>query len=380
MANPPPRKPPAPAEKEREPLPTFTVIVAAPPWKKDPRALALLKRVRYPLEKIQVLQAKGTLPPLQRNAAARKAEGEILFFLDDDSEPSPDLFLQAARRFRDPGVDAVGGPSLSHPSQTFRQACFAHALASPFGGFGIGARYEARGAFRPATEKELILCNFAIRREVYLEAGGLDERLYPNEENEFCNRLKKAGKHLFYDPDLKVYRFQRKSLGAFARQIFRYGRGRMEHFVLKPSFFSPAYLAPTMFLFYLVFLAGWGLSLLAGASSPFSPSLGRLLLLPLFLYLFLNLSFSTAFALRGKGRDFFRALPSMALTFLVLHLSYGAGVLYGLFTGLALRRKKSRDEGTSRSSVDILPFSLAPPSPTREEPVLSGPGGKREKA
>ncbi len=360
-------------------LPTFTVIIAAPPWKKGLRALDPLGKVLYPLEKIQVLQAKGTLPSRQRNRAAGEAGGEILFFLDDDSEPAPDLFLQAARRFQDPGLDALGGPSLSHPDQSFWQACFTRALTSPFGGFGIGARYEAKGSFRPATEKELILCNFAIRRQVYLDSGGLDERLYPNEENEFCNRLREQGKTLYYDPELVVYRFQRKNLAAFARQIFRYGRGRMEHFVLKPSFFSPAYLAPMGFLLYLVFLAAWTLQgVLSGRGLP-QGAAGWIPFLPLFLYLLLDLAVSLPFALGRGPLRFLPSLFSMALTFLVLHLSYGAGSIYGLFRGLALRLGGSREKEAGRSPVEVVPFHLPARSGSWES-VLPRKPRKREEA
>ncbi len=357
-------------------LPDFTVIVAAPPGKKNPTVLGHLRKVHYPLEKIQVLLALGNLPPLQRNTAAQRARGEILFFLDDDSLPSPDLFLEAASRFQDPRVDAVGGPSLSHPAQSFWQKCFTQALTSPFGGFGIGARYAAKGSFRPATEKELILCNFAIRRKVYLQSGGLDERLYPNEENEFCNRLKKAGKGLFYDPDLVVYRFQRKSLGKFAKQMFRYGRGRMEHFVLKPSYFSPAYLVPFLFLAYLVFLAGWTAFSLLKAGNPLQGLRGLLLFAPLALYSALNLAFSAAFALK-QGKKALPALPAMALTFLVLHICYGAGTFFGFLRGLVLRIQDARGKEGPGKRVEVVPFTIPEAATPRMEPVLAGSRRKK---
>ncbi len=359
--------------------PEFTVIIAAPPGKKDLMVLEHLKKAQYPLEKIQVLLALGNLPPLQRNQAALQARGDILFFLDDDSLPSPNLFLQAAARFRDPRVDAVGGPSLPHANQGFWQKCFSHALTSPFGGFGIGARYAPKGSFRPATEKELILCNFAIRRRVYLRSGGLDERLYPNEENEFCNRLKKAGKGLFYDPHMEVFRFHRRNLWEFAKQMFRYGRGRMEHFILRPAYISPAYLVPFFFLAYLLFLTGWTAITLLKGGNPFQDPLDLLFFVPLGLYFSMNLAFSTVFALK-QGKKFFLALPGMALTFLVLHVCYGAGTFFGFLRGLALKGKGARRGEEIRRRVEVVPFSIPKAASPPMEPVLSGPGRKKDGA
>ncbi|MBN1845488.1 MAG: hypothetical protein JW810_07375, partial [Sedimentisphaerales bacterium] len=52
-----------------------------------------------------------------------------------------------------------------------------------------------------------ILCNCAVRRELYLGCGGLDERLCPNEENEFFERFRRRfpDRKILHDPGLIAY-------------------------------------------------------------------------------------------------------------------------------------------------------------------------------
>ena len=46
-------------------------------------------------------------------------------------------------------------------------------------------------------------------------------------------------------------RSQRESLVKFMGQTFNYGRGRIEHFLVNPGFFSPVFLLPLVFVLYL---------------------------------------------------------------------------------------------------------------------------------
>lgn len=287
------------------------------------RALGALKRASYPAGLIEVLVAYGSAPSAQRNRAARQAAGEILFFLDDDSQVSPGFIERSLGHYRDPKVAAVGGPSLTPVSDTPLQKAFGAAFASGFGGGGARNRYRRHGIARCTDDSELILCNLSFRREVFLEQGGLDERLYPNEENELMDRLLRGNHYLVHDPELAVFRSQRPSYRAFVRQMFGYGRGRGEQTILSGAV-KRASLAPSFFLIYLVLLA-------------FFPA--RVFAIPLLAYLV---------AVCGASLAGARAAGQLALAFRLLyiyptlHLAYGAGVLRGIF--LPRFRKKDRPE------------------------------------
>jgi cellulose synthase/poly-beta-1,6-N-acetylglucosamine synthase-like glycosyltransferase len=312
---------------------TVTIII---PVKPDGKVAALeaLKKLKYPAEWFEILVAEGTCPSRQRNLAAREAQGDLLYFLDDDSRPFPDALHRCVAAFRDEAVAVVGGPSLTPAGDTLPQRLFGVALSSLFGAGAMRNRYRATGSLRRTTEKELILCNLAFRRELFLRADGFDERLYPNEENELLDRIAASGNTLLHDPAIAVERSQRPTLAAFMRQMFGYGRGRAQQTLLAgPG--SLVSFAPLLFVCYLLFLP-----LLSAAP---------LWNVPLLAYTALVVIFSLVAAV-GSGR-----LESLLLLLLfpLMHCCNGTGLLWGFAGGkpmrgrdgqVAVRRVKAFDQ------------------------------------
>ncbi len=305
-------------------LPTVSIIIPVKPGGRV-GALEAVGRLDYPPEKIEVFVSEGNCPSKQRNEAAKVSTGEILYFLDDDSRPSAGNLKSMAEHFMDPAAAVVGGPSLTPESDSFLQHCFEELLCSPFGGGGVRNRYRKTGRVRDTSERELILCNLAFRAGVYHSLGGLDERLYPNEENHLMARIRDKGYRLIHDPDIFVFRSQRETLPAFIRQMLNYGRGRMEQTILRPASFSLPHFVPLFFLLYcasLIFI-----------TSPYY-------LLPLAVYAFLVLFFALWGASSGNrgGAESMKKFPVLALLFPVMHLCYGAGMLWGAVKTFMLRR------------------------------------------
>ena len=320
-------------------LPKVSVIIPVKPGG-EVRALSGLARASYPRELVEVLVAYGCAPSVQRNLAAREAQGEILYFLDDDSQVAPGFLEHAARHYRDPKVAVVGGPSLTPASDSPLQRAIGVAFASAAGGGGVRNRYRKVGSARPSSESELILCNLSFRREVFLAHEGLDPRLYPNEENELMDRVLRKGHLLVHDPELAVYRSQRRSYRAYVRQMLGYGRGRGEQTLLSGKV-KPVSLAPSLLLIYTLLLPFFGRGLFA---------------LPMVLYLAAIALASLAGTI--SGRDL-ALLPRLLLVFPTLHLVYGAGVLAGLLRpryrsaspsteGIEVRRVKGFEEELKR--------------------------------
>jgi len=70
--------------------------------------------------------------------------------------------------------------------------------------------------------------NMALPRDAVLAFGGFDERFGPEEaaeDNEFCYRWLKAGKPLFYEPELVVSHHDWRSPEQLERLYVRYARG-----------------------------------------------------------------------------------------------------------------------------------------------------------
>ncbi|GFE62735.1 glycosyltransferase [Geobacter sp. AOG2] len=283
-------------------------------------AVQRLAAADYPRDRYEVIVAEGYSPSSQRNRAVAQAQGEIVYFLDDDSLTSPGFLKVVAGHYRDPQVAAVGGPSLTPATDSILQRSIGAALASPLGGGGMRNRYRAQGVARRTDDSELILCNLSFRRERFLACGGLDERLYPNEENELLDRMRHDGAGLIHDPSLAVFRSQRPTWRLLCRQFLNYGRGRAEQTLISRRI-QPASLLPALFLVYVLAV----------------PLLVRSLAwLPLAGYGALVLLCAAVEAAKARAPGMF---PRLALIYPIIHLAYGAGLWWGLLGALSGRRR-----------------------------------------
>ena len=233
---------------------SVTVIIAARPDQPEVRAVAAAQKLDYPLEKLEILLARGRQPSVQRNTALRAAKGELIYFLDDDSIAPPGNLRRALAHFQSAKVKMVGGPNLCPADAPSMEQAFALTMGSWLAFGPSCSRYRSRGAVRPASEKELILCNLLARREDLLALGGFNEKLYPNEENALMDEMQKRGGELIYDPELIVHRRPRPSFISFCKMLMTYGRGRAEQLRLHPTLGSAPNFAPPLFCVFLVAL------------------------------------------------------------------------------------------------------------------------------
>jgi len=306
------------------------------------KALQSLCYLDYPQKLYEILVAEGCNPSSQRNIAAAHASGDILYFLDDDSLVTPQLLNKAVLHYQNnPAVAVVGGPSLTPTENSVFQKAAGAVLASAFGSGGIRNRYRQTGTVRVTDDSELILCNLSFRKDVFLQFGGLDERLYPNEENELMGRFKKAGKLLIHDPSIAILRSQRPSYNAFAKQIFGYGRGRAEQFHISREI-KLFTLIPALFILYVLTIPFF-------IATPY--------VIPLILYIVMTIYFS---AMEGIKKGYEIGLLGMIL-YPTLHLCYGAGFIAGLLCprfrkklisekgDITIRRVKEMDSAVFKS-------------------------------
>jgi len=302
-------------------LPSVTILIPARPDEPEVRAAEAARRFDYPADRLEILLARGRQPSVQRNTGLRQARGEIVYFLDDDSLAPPENLRRIAAAFRDPNVVMLGGPNLCPPDAPPLERVFALVLSTWLAFGPSRARYTPVGKRRDASEKELILCNLAARRQPVLELGGFDEKLYPNEENALMDQLQQRGGRLVYDPEFVVHRRPRRTLGAFARMLRTYGRGRAEQFRVNPTLGSALNFVPPVFCLYLLLLPllllapGW----LAGLG-----------LAPLACYAVAVLAQAVVLVPLGGVLRSLAAAPLVVLA----HVMYGLGFWRGLFTTL----------------------------------------------
>jgi succinoglycan biosynthesis protein ExoA len=308
------------------PLPTVTIIVPARPGESRILALEAVRALDYPRERMNMIVARGKQPSVQRNAAIKSAQGDLIYFLDDDARPAPGALRRAAEHFSRADVQMVGGPNVCPMDAPWIERLFAVVLSSRLAFGPSRARYTPVGDIRESSEKELILCNLVARRETLVELGGFDESLYPNEENALMDDIQKRGGKLLYDPDVIVERRPRPNLKAFIKMLMTYGRGRAEQFRLHPTFGSALNFVPPLFCVYLFALAVLAFVAMTKSRVHWLAVAS----IPLLLYL---LCVAAQTAISSVRQGLARSLAAMPLIVLT-HIFYGLGFWRGLFTRL----------------------------------------------
>ncbi|MBG85358.1 MAG: glycosyl transferase family 2 [Verrucomicrobiales bacterium] len=298
--------------------PSISVIVAAPPGQELIRSVEAVQRMGV---KLEIIIARGKQPSVQRNRAVAKAKGDLIYFLDDDSVPLKENLERAKEHFGDPAVHLVGGPNLCPADAPKLERAFGDVMGSWLAFGPSAARYRKIGKVRESSEKELILCNMMIRKSEFVDKGGFDEALYPNEENALMDAIQNDGGKLIYDPEFVVHRRPRSTMRAFMRMLMTYGRGRAEQFRLHPTLGSAPNFVPPLFCLYLLL-------------TPFLPTI---LLWPLALY---------AFAVIAQALPIHTcivcSLPRLIPLIVLCHVFYGLGFWKGLFT--KLEKVERRDD------------------------------------
>ncbi|MCB1169473.1 MAG: glycosyltransferase [Leptospiraceae bacterium] len=304
---------------------------------------------------VELFTVSGNHPSVQRNACIRESRGDIIYFLDNDSEPEPQNLKRALELFRDPAVAVVGGPNLPREGQHGIQKDFSAILASPLAVGPVADRYRSSGPVREATDRELILCNLFIRKSVLDELGYFREDLYPNEENEFMNRIQSAGYKLMYDPEIRVHRSPRPDLKSFLRMLMGYGRGRFKQMTVDFRIQNCVFFLPALFAGFIaalpVVLAGFlaagewtelGRVTLQEASHILRwPWSAALLLYAAALPPYLGLVLFAGSLTFGRIQKPRSALSILRLPFLFfcVHFFYGLGLWRGLFSLLRSEKK-----------------------------------------
>jgi len=152
------------------------------------------------LPNARVINGPRRGPAANRNAGATAAQGEWLIFLDDDCLPDQNLL------------------------ERYKAAIAAHPDLSVFEG-SIAAERPRAHPFEEAPLNErggnLWSCNFCIRRSLFLELGGFDER-FPapaGEDAELRYRIGKAGQRILFVPEANVvHAWRRRSALGYLRQ------------------------------------------------------------------------------------------------------------------------------------------------------------------
>ena len=239
------------------------------------------------------------------NRALREARGDIVVRCDAHSTLPPGYVRRAVETLTRTGAATVGGRQIPVGTTMFRRAV---AMAmSNFLGAG-NARYRLGGAEGPTDTVYL----GAWRRETLVDARGFDIASRVNEDYELNWRLRKQGKVVWFDPELKSAYLPRGSLAALAAQYFNYGRWKSAGLILHPLSLRARHLAAPALT----------LGLAASAALAVSGALWALTL-PIAYLLTLVVG---AMAIGVSRRDSAAVLVPLALA--TIHIAWGTGFFF----------------------------------------------------
>jgi len=304
------------------PADRMEVIVADGMSNDSTREIVKLFQSRF--ANIRLIDNPGKIAPTGLNRATELAEGEIIARVDGHCEIAPDYIRHAVEHLQAENVDGVGGP-IETIGETATAEVIAAAMSSAF---GVGG-----SAFRTVKDKTMLADTIAFpvyKRMIIERAGGYDEELVRNQDDEYNYRLRKLGAKLLLAADVKSKYYSRGTMQKLFKQYFQYGFWKVRVLQKHPRQMSLRQFIPPAFVASLVGSIGLGLISLFGWWI-FAGIIGC--------YLTVNLIASARILLSNRPFRFqFFLLPAV---FASLHMSYGLGFLVG-FVKFAPRWRMKR--------------------------------------
>ncbi len=269
--------------------------------------IAHAERWKDRLPGLRVLHNPAKIQSAALNIAIKEATTEYFVRLDAHSTYRPDHVTVSVSNLVAGKAENVGGVQRPVGSTTIQKA-IALSLRSPF---SMGPSAHRQSSSEQYGESVYLgaWCTETLR-----QLGGFDESLKVAEDYELNIRLRESGRRVLVVPGLTCNYSVRSSLPALARQYFRYGLWKTRILRRYPKALKPRHTAPGLLL---LGLAG------SVAIAPFLWQLA--IIVPLLYAAFLLISIVT---LAWSERSVL-AVASLVI-FPLIHLSYGAGFLWGL--------------------------------------------------
>ena len=299
---------------------------------------------RFPKTKIIPSWPK-TGPADKRDLGVKKAKGEIIAFLDDDSYPDKNWLKNAVSLFKTSdskslnfyiskslnfsSIATVCGPTLTPPHNNLRQKASGYVWSTWLGSGGAGTYRCAIASKQEVDDYPSV--NLLVRKKDFLAVGGFDSHFWPGEDTKLCHDLVyKLGKKIIYDPKVLVYHHRRAVFKPHLQQISRYAihRGHFARILPKTSL-RLGYFIPSLFVLWL--FGGPFLIFLLEIFQLCAVSIPLFFLYLLTIGLYLLFLFLTAVQVYLRERNYKLALlviPSIFIT----HVAYGILFIKGFFS------------------------------------------------
>ena len=257
-----------------------------------------------------------------RNIGVESVNSDVIYFLDDDTFMEQDNIQILQENFSIYPVGVIGGSNLTPKNSSRFQKLVGFMLSTPLMSYKMCNRYLSKGSVRFTDDTELILCNLAIKKEIFTKYNlKFNELLHYNEENLLLEQIKQHCIKMLYCPNLNVYHHRRANIKSFLIQVYNSGKGRGIMSVIMPSSIKIFYFLPILFVIYLCLLI---------------LKIAPLIFLNLYLIIVLYNVVVIYFSNKLKLLD----IPTMFLVSFFSHICYGIGSAIGLITGAIYYKNK----------------------------------------
>jgi GT2 family glycosyltransferase len=187
--------------------PNFEVLVVDQSPTHEPEVQTYLEELAA-AEKIKWFRLNWASLPGARNYGVRRAAGEIIIFIDDDVQITPDYISAHVKNYvQNPEIGAVAGRvfdrmKLGESKGEFEIEYLPPEAMNP----GIAWYHiDLVHTIKPQQVLSARGCNMSFRREIFTKYGlRFDERFRGSavrEESDFCLRLRQTGYKIWYDPE-----------------------------------------------------------------------------------------------------------------------------------------------------------------------------------
>lgn len=267
---------------------------------------------KYPF--IRLIDNPEKIVPYAMNLGIRAAKGDVIMRLDAHASYQPDYFSVLVNGLKRLDADNVGTVCKTDVlNKTPKTLAIREVLGNKF---GVGNSTFRTGI---TEEQEVDTVPFGCwRREVFEKYGLYDVRLVRNQDIELNKRIKRGGGKIYILPNTYCTYLARETWKALAKN--NYGNGKWNiltvYYTKMFSSLSIRHFIPLLFVLSLIVppllaLLWWPFILVS--------------IISLMAYACLVSVISLGLSRRNRLNFFY-----LVATFLVLHLSYGWGSLYGI--------------------------------------------------
>ncbi|HLF17272.1 MAG TPA: glycosyltransferase [Candidatus Omnitrophota bacterium] len=181
---------------------------------------------KYP--QISYLRQENAGPASARNAGARLAKGDIIFFTDSDCIPHADWLDKVVIHFEKGDVGAVAGSyGIANPENILARCIHQEIIF----------RHHR---LMPAYPKILGSYNCAVRKNVFENVGGFNARYRQasGEDNDLSYKILKAGHKIYFEPQALVDHHHTSEVFKYLKEQFRHGFWRVKMYQDHPHMLS----------------------------------------------------------------------------------------------------------------------------------------------